>query len=397
MFQKIINIIIYLVIFSLPLYLVRFRIGWVPTNFLEILIVGLFVGWLFFIMIVRGRASKLLLFAKGSNFEARSLNYPVFLILFGITISTLFSSNLETSAGIWKGWFLIPLLFFVVVINQIKTKEQIRNALIALLSSGVIVSLIAFFYWLNGNLTYDDRLRAFYLSANHLAMFLSPVLILSLYLYSVFKKRVYKIILFFIHCFLFFIVYLTYSYGAFLGIFCALLYILIRKKDKKIILIFFLLVVFGLILQIPSQKFQGFLDFSYPSLKSRLVIWQSAWEIIKDRPLIGVGPGMFQEYYLDYQIKSGPYPEWAVPQPHNLFLAFWLQTGLFGLIGFVWLLIYFFKKTDPRRILGSVLIAVMLCILIHGLVDTTYWKNDLSVIFWLIVALSCTLRLKVEP
>ncbi len=58
MFQKIINFIIYLVIFSLPLYLVRFKIGWVPTNFLEILIVGLFVGWLFFVMIVRGRASK---------------------------------------------------------------------------------------------------------------------------------------------------------------------------------------------------------------------------------------------------------------------------------------------------------------------------------------------------
>jgi len=26
-------------------------------------------------------------------------------------------------------------------------------------------------------------------------------------------------------------------------------------------------------------------------------------------------------------------------------------------------------------------------ILIHGLVDTTYWKNDLSIIFWLVIVL----------
>ncbi len=374
MFQKIINFTIYLIVFSLPLYLVNFKIGWVPINLLELLICGLFVFWLFF-----GIKDRLVFNNK--------ICLPILLILFGVTISTWFSNDIEISAGIWKGWLVVPLLFFIVLINSIKTREQIRNIIISLTLSGIFVSLMALRYWLGSNLTYDGRLQAFYLSPNYLAMYLSPILILSLYLYSFAKNNTYRVLLVANYLLLMAVIYLTYSYGAWLGLLSAFIFILIQKKDKKIALVFLFLFILIFVLQIPSQKFQGFMDFSYPSLESRLVIWQSSWEIIKDNSLIGIGPGMFQEYYLAYQDKFALYPEWAVPQPHNLFFAFWLQAGLLGLIGFVWLLISFFKKIEPKQILGSILIGVMMYILIHGLVDTTYWKNDLSIIFWLIIAL----------
>jgi len=226
-------------------------------------------------------------------------------------------------------------------------------------------------------------------------------LILSFYLYPFFKKKISRILLFTADCLLFIVIYLTYSYGAWLGIGGALIFILIiffrsRVLENKrhffyLIIFFMLLVVFSFVWQIPSQKFQGFLDFSYPSWQSRLIIWQSAGTIIKDHSLIGIGPGMFQKYYLDYQAKLSPYLEWAVPQPHNLFLAFWLQTGLLGLIGFIWLLFKFFRsgisKKTPKKLL-FVLMAAMIYILIHGLVDTTYWKNDLSIIFWLLIGIA---------
>jgi len=365
MFQKIIHFSICLIILSLPLYLVRFRIGWLPTNLLELMIGGLFIVWLGQLKNIRRLASNIF--------------YPVFLIFLGITISTLFSVDLQTSAGIWKSWFIVPLLFFIVVVNEIKNKKQVKDILIALFLSGAGVALMALWYWLSNNLTYDGRLRAFYLSPNHLAMYLSPILILSFYLYGCLKKDIYKILLFIVHCSLFIVIYLTYSYGAWLGILAALVFILIIKKNKKMALVFFLMAILVLFLQMSSPKL--------PALKSRLIIWQSAGEIIKDHPLIGVGPGMFQKYYLDYQAKFSPYLEWAVPQPHNIFLAFWLQTGLIGLIGFIWLLMIFFKNSPPKK-LSAILMATMIYILIHGLVDTTYWKNDLSVIFWLIIALN---------
>lgn len=392
MLQKTIRLGIYLIVFSLPLYLVRFKIGWVPVNVLEMMIYGLFGIWLVSLMVSGPRK-------QDACFWFDTGLFPILLILLGLTMATLYSSDIQISAGIWKGWFMAPLLFFVVAIDCLKTREQIRNTLLALFLSGSGVALIALFYWFNNDLTYDNRLRAFYLSANHLAMYLAPSLILGLGLWQ-FIRRQWPKILFIFGCFLQVLaLYLTYSYGAWLGVLAGFAFVFVimlkrpRPRYSRLIGLVLLLVILAFVWQIPGQKFQGFLDFSYPSLKARLAIWQSGWEIIKDHPLIGIGPGMFQQYYLDYQSRFEPYPEWAVPQPHNLFLAFWLQTGLLGLLGFVWLIIQFFKKcravkAPDSRELSVFLMAAMIYILIHGLVDTPYWKNDLSVVFWLIIALN---------
>lgn len=361
MLQKIINLGTYLIVLLLPLYLVSFKVGWLPVNVLEIMIGALFIVWLT---------------QKNIRPLASNIFYPVFLIFLGVTMATWFSDDLITSAGIWKSWFIIPVLFALVVFNTIRNKDQTKNIIFALFLSGAGVALIALWYWLNGNLTYDGRLRAFYLSPNHLAMYLSPILILSLYLFPYLKKNTYQIIFSLAFGLIFIIIYLTYSWGAWLGVIAGLFFIAVIK-NKKIALILFLAAILIFSLQNFSSKL--------PSLKSRLVIWQSSWEIIKDHSLIGIGPGMFQKYYLNYQAKFPPYLEWAVPQPHNLLLAFWLQAGLLGLIGFIWLLFQFLRKFNKSSLIVA---AAMICILVHGLVETTYWKNDLSIIFWLLIALS---------
>jgi len=376
--NKIINFIIYLIVFSLPLYLVRFEIMWVPVTILELMIYVLFIVWLFYLI-----KNKKIRSLQKSNFY-----FPVLLIFLGATISTIFSENIQISAGIWKAWFVAPMLFFIVTINSIKTKKQIRNIIAFLTLSGFIVALIALFYWLNKDLTYDFRLQAFYNSPNYLAMFLSPILILSFYLYSLIEKKIFKILIIINILLLLFIIYLTYSYGAWLGLIGSAFFALIFLKLKlRYIFLFSLILVLLFSLQVSTYKFQGFIDFSYPSLESRLVIWQSSWEITKDHFLVGIGPGMFQEYYLDKQVDFKPYLEWAVPQPHNLFLAFWLQTGLIGLIGLIWLIIVLFKNYKPK-ILNSILLCAIIYILIHGLIDTTYWKNDLAVFFFILIALN---------
>ena len=380
--HKAIRFIIYLAILLLPLYLIRFKIGWIPFNISEIMIYLLFVVWL-----------VTLEFKLKVRLGDKSWLYPVLLIFFGLTLSTLVSSDLSISAGIWKGWFLAPLMFSLVVVNSIENKGQIRNIFSFLTLSGVVVSLIALFYYFTNDLTYDNRLRAFYLSPNHLSMYLSPILILSFYLYSSCKKNIYKTLLFFAQFLILMVIYLTYSYGAWLALLATLFFVLFFAKNKKkllsVVSFFILILILFCIFQIGNQKFQGIFDLSYPAFGSRIVIWQSAWEIIKDYPMLGIGPGMFQKYYLDYQVMFEPYPEWAVPQPHNLFLAFWLQTGLLGLIGFIWLIIKFFrtsflKKQDP---LFMILLAVMVYILVHGLIDTPVWKNDLAILFGLTISL----------
>ena len=124
------------------------------------------------------------------------------------------------------------------------------------------------------------------------------------------------------------------------------------------------------------------------SFSSRIMIWKSSIKILKDNWVVGIGPGNFQETYLQYQKYSPPYLEWAVPYPHNIFLAFWIQAGIIGLVGFLLLISSWFwkvlknKKPQDENLRCAVL-GVMFYILLHGLVDTTYFKNDLAVIFWL--------------
>jgi O-antigen ligase len=105
---------------------------------------------------------------------------------------------------------------------------------------------------------------------------------------------------------------------------------------------------------------------------------------------------MFQKYYLDYQKYFLPYLEWSVPQPHNIFLAFWLEAGILGLLGFLWLIFLFFKtsikKTAIHKNEYAIILAAIICILVQGFFEATYWKNDLSAVFWILTGIFINLE-----
>jgi len=395
----------------MPLYLWRFSVVGIPVNFLEMMIYILFGLWFF------RQIKKKLYLALANNFHNLGhrdknnliLFVGIILLFLGLSISTIISSDIRTSLGIFKGWFLSPFLFFIVLISVCQKRKDITQALKSWLASGVVVSLIGILYLLNGNITFDGRLKAFFLSPNHLAMYLAPVFLIMLNFFfqetscaiktstssekTLFSSKKNKVIfLLIITIPLFF----TYSYGALLGIFAGVLYLIIKNRDLKVRKTFrcFFVLIFIL--------FFGFLSFNKlnqvtnsenrSSFHSRLMIWKTAGEIIQDNPFVGIGPGTFQETYLSYANEfREPYLEWAVPQPHNIFLAFYLQTGFLGFLGFVLILIWFFINSDMSG--GAfkrtyIIKALMIYILVHGLVDTTYWKNDLSLMFWIIIGLA---------
>ena len=153
--------------------------------------------------------------------------------------------------------------------------------------------------------------------------------------------------------------------------------------------LFWIVVVSGLIIILILSCLKLNSEDGRISFDARLIIWQKALEVFKNYPLTGIGPGTFEDYFPSY-------PIWGVPQPHNLYLAFLIQTGIIGFIGFIWLLVWFFKSKIRSPItdyeLRITLIMVMVYILVHGLVDTTYWKNDLSVMFWTFIGLMIILK-----
>ena len=383
--------LIYLIVFLIPLSLVRFKFFWLPFNIIEVLIYILFLIWIL----------KELFYFKGKKIRDKIKKtdkawfFSVFLIITGVTLTSLLSLKLQLSTGIWKEWFVAPLIFFLVLIDSVSNKRQIFKILTVLFFSGILVAIISLFYYFSKELTYDGRLASFYLSPNYLVMYLSPILIISLYLYFLVKNNIYKILLIIGYLLIFFVIFLTYSQGALLGLVVAFIITLFWKskifKNKKrlLIFLFLVLIIFSVLYCFIKIDDLGSVYSSRSSLASRLMIWRSSWEIIKDQPL-GIGPGTFQDYYLSYQKKfKTPYLEWAVPQPHNLFIAFYLQLGFLGFLGFIWLLVLFFKRiVNYQSLLSVFLFAFGVYFLTHGLVDTLYWKADLALLFWLIIVLS---------
>ena len=367
---------IYLTIVSMPAYLLRVSFFGVPTNIFEMM-AAIAVVW----FVIERRAFKIALRGYGKYF------IPIVMLLGGLALGTLFGGSYLIGLGIIKGWFVIPIIFAFVALAA-AGKEKGRAILEAVYVSALLVAGAALVYFFLGKMTYDGRLEAFYGSPNYLAMFLAPAIVIGVAFFAE-RKRFYVISLPIILGAL----YLTFSYAAWLAVFMAvgsLIYLggVGRNKWKNTLLIGLIAGV-AIFFQIGTGKFEGLVRLEErSSLASRMMIWKSAGKIIADNPFLGIGPGNFQDRNLEYQKYFPPYLEWAVPQLHNLFLAVWLQAGLVGLAGFLVLLGLWFKDLSDgleKRVGREVAVAgaIMVYMLAHGLFDTTYFKNDLAVLFWL--------------
>lgn len=82
--------------------------------------------------------------------------------------------------------------------------------------------------------------------------------------------------------------------------------------------------------------------------------------------------------------------------PHNLILNFWTEMGLLGVLAFIFLVGSFFragyllfandKLNDSKEkfiLLG--MLGAMMVLVVHGIVDVPFYKNDLAVIFFCIL------------
>ena len=338
------------------------------------------------------------------------IRWGIFFLLFGIASSTLaaFSSHsicpfphegLLRALGILKSWFLFPILFGWILFRVSDRHFSLEKLLFVFIVSFLPISILSSLMWLFGRgMTYDGRLEGIFNSPNALAMHLEPAIVLSWCFFRASKRSFLAAPLF---ALLSFPLLLTRSYSAWIAVFIALFFLEIararnmqsqskiaRTKRKSV----FLFLLFGTIVafsQWGSPRFEHFFDpASRSSFASRLMIWKSAGKMIADSPLFGIGPGNFQSCYLSYQRYFPPYLEWSAPEPHNIFLAFWLESGIMGLLACCFLLFWWFRtvfqRTQEKKNLSvlAALMAIMIATLVHGLFDTTYWHLGLSYIFW---------------
>jgi putative inorganic carbon (HCO3(-)) transporter len=130
------------------------------------------------------------------------------------------------------------------------------------------------------------------------------------------------------------------------------------------------------------------------SVDSRIELWSAALRLIRARPLLGAGlsgfPDRITPYFTHFHTEAN------FVDPHNIVLNFWVETGLLGLLAMAWIVgaavvtcvrgwVSLPAAWRPYQL--GVLLA-MVAVVVHGLVDVPYFKNDLSLEFWALLAVS---------
>src|SRR5690606_8412572 len=108
-----------------------------------------------------------------------------------------------------------------------------------------------------------------------------------------------------------------------------------KKSGKKLpFVILTIFVLAGLLFFLQPQWHERFLSiFDLQGNMVRINLWNAAYRIFQDHPLIGTGLGNFPAVFPDYM--EGPVKN-THPTPHNLFFNILSDTGLVGLAVFIW-------------------------------------------------------------
>lgn len=181
---------------------------------------------------------------------------------------------------------------------------------------------------------------------------------------------------------------LTFSKGAlFLGMPAALVAIgLLTGRRARLATA--AVAVAGALVLVPvlrTPRFASLISLQGTSLL-RIKLWEAAWDMVRDHPLLGVGLDNFLGHYHSY-IRPEAMSEPNLSHPHNWLLDFWLRMGLPGLLAFLWLEWSFFRRAvgvwqrrsdQALTALAIGLIAAMVDMLSHGLIDAAFFVVELA-------------------
>jgi O-antigen ligase/Tfp pilus assembly protein PilF len=359
--------------------------------------------------------------------EKNSLNLPFLLFIGLMTISLVRSEHFAVS---FKDYviFLSYFILYFLVINNIKQKQQFDIFIQLFFFTSFVVALFALlhYYGLDPYLKDMPSLISTIGQKNWTSTYLAMVFPL-VFSYFLLEKNHRKITYYLLLSILYTILIIFQSRGIWisggltliLGIFFLYKFRLfnILKENKK--WLFLLLLVFVLITVIYStqnplnksadaipQRITSIYEDNFSSLNPRLIIWKTALKMIKDRPFLGIGIGLFKMDYLDYQagfLEQNPnYLEYGSrsEEAHNEYLQLAAESGIIGLGIFLYIIFIFYRSAlkflnekkegkgkKEKLILGGLLMGIT-CFLFHSMLSFPLHVPALGSAFFIIFALA---------
>lgn len=181
--------------------------------------------------------------------------------------------------------------------------------------------------------------------------------------------------------------------GAWLALAVAIpvLTLLYDRSIKKILFLAFFAASTALVFVNSSNlqtRAESITSTTLQSNTERILIWQSAYQMFKDHPFLGVGLGQYTPKYLN-EYKSSQAKE-NVRHAHNNFMQMLAENGFFGFIGFVslfgYILISSLRGALQRFSPYSVLVfSCTFALLLQGLTEYNFGNSAVIKYFWVIL------------
>jgi O-antigen ligase len=371
-----------------PAYVVRWHIAFYPTTALEVALIATIVA-----CVVESRLA-------GLGWIARSpLAAPTLAFLIAGAVSVIDAPSKLSAVGIFRAYIAEPVLVAMAIVVATRSAGAAYAIVAGFCAGAVVLAVLDSATVLAGFSTHTlgqagEAPVAVYNNSNSVALFLVPLFAvtasIALHGRGTYTRAAFGTFAGIAAA----TTILTLSRGgwaALAAVACALA--LPHRRRWWLLAGIFIL---GLALAfIPAISFRIAAEFRVTAagaFSGRGELWPNTLRMLETRPILGAGLSGF----MPTMASVVPHYKLLVMYPHNIILNFWSEMGLLGLVSFTAILLvtawiswncWRHGPISWRPIHLGVLLA-LLAIVVHGVVDVPYFKNDLAFEFWGLVALT---------
>ncbi|HAJ32592.1 MAG TPA: hypothetical protein DCK79_04385 [Candidatus Atribacteria bacterium] len=415
-YERIWNILFSLIIVLPVLFVYKYVYNFTTnqTMIVNLLSLTIFTFYIFIIV----KEEKLV-------YSTNSLTFPILLFILIAALSIFITNSFWVSL---KNiiYFLSYFLIYFFIINNIKSKDSLNFCLIIFFSCASLISLYLLiqYYGLDPFLSDTKRLTSTLGNRNYVSGYLALIFPIAFSFFLMESKKRNKIFYEIILLIIYTGIIVCHTRAIWAALFFSLLlfvYLLshfkinnILKDNKKwLVILFSIFILITLIYSTDNflnrssitaaERAVSAFDMQGSSLRTRLLIWNSTIDMIKDRPLFGSGLGTFPLHYLNYQadfLQNNPgYMQFLgkAGEAHNEYLQIWAEMGIIGLLSFLLIIIIFYRtnldsikkiKTIEEKIIIIGLISGVTVTLVHSIFSFPFHIPAVGAAFWFIIGLT---------
>lgn len=364
------------------------------SSFISIAVSNIFLGILTLCFFIKT-------YQKKAKIDLDCKRYFIAISLFAIAmlLSALFSGDIVYGLKRWADMWIWRFMPFVVVIFLLDNYIDAKKVMLTGFAGITVTSVYAVYQGLSGM----SRANGFYghpmTLGGWFCIFL-PLLLIEFFERKLLGKYYWLAGLAFCICSAGLVFNATRGAWLAVTIVCTvlLLYYMFKSKRNLAVSIIFIALISTVLVNNPKfmHRLDTIDDFDkYQSNTERILMWQSAWNMFKDHPILGVGLGQYKENYQQKYIS----PEAKEPQlshAHNNFLQMLAENGIVGFVGFAIMFGYIVFKNlidwlKTKNVYALMITFSTICLLLQGFTEYNVGNSAVIKMYFLILGVCVVL------